>query len=144
MKVKDILASKGRKLFSVAEHDTVDDVVTALATNKVGFLIVMNTSGNVSGVISERDIVHRCMSMKKDSGQMKASDIMTPKSDLITASEEDEIERIMTTMTEKKIRHLPVFQGDKVVGLISIGDVIKFILEEKNEAIKSLMDYVSR
>ena len=75
---------------------------------------------------------------------MKASEIMTPKANLITASEEDDIESIMTKMTDNKIRHLPIFQGEQLVGLISIGDVIKFILEEKNEEIKSLIDYVSR
>ena len=144
MKVKDILDSKGRKIFSVADNATVEQVVTELTTNKIGFLVVKNSSGIVVGVISERDVVHRCMSVKKDPAQLKATDIMTQKSALLTASENDEIETIMSTMTEKKIRHLPVFTGEQMVGLISIGDVIKFILEEKNEAIKSLMDYVSR
>lgn len=144
MKVKDILDSKGRKIFTVAEDASVGTVVSELVTNKIGFLVVKNGSGDVAGVISERDVVHRCMSAHKDPAQMKASDIMTPKSVLFTASEGDEIESIMTTMTEKKIRHLPIFQEEKLVGLISIGDVIKFILEEKNEEIKSLMDYVSR
>ncbi len=144
MKVKDILDSKGRTLFTISEEKTVDDVVAMLATNKVGFLIVVNSSGNVAGVISERDVVHRCMSTKSDPLRMKAGDIMTPKDKLFTATENDDIESIMSTMTEKKIRHLPIFQGDKLTGLISIGDVIKFILEEKNEEIKSLMDYVSR
>ncbi len=144
MKVKDILNSKGRKIFTVAEQDSVNTAVAALAANRVGFLIVMSINGTVAGVISERDIVHRCMILKIDPEQLKACDIMTPKVSLITASEEDEIETIMTTMTEKKVRHIPVFQGETVTGLISIGDVIKFILEEKNDAIKSLMDYVSR
>ena len=144
MKVKDILNSKGRKVFTVSEDDSVEFVVSQLATNKIGFLIVQTSAGAVAGVISERDVVHRCMSMKKDPVLMKAKEIMTPKGQLITAAEDDEIEHIMSTMTEKKIRHLPVFQNDAIAGLISIGDVIKFILEEKNEAIKSLMDYVSR
>jgi CBS domain-containing protein len=144
MKVKDILNSKGRNIFTVTEHDSVNTAVAALATNRVGFLIVMSMDGTVAGVISERDIVHRCMSLKKDPEQLKVGDIMTPKSALITAAEDDEIEKVMTTMTDKKVRHLPVFQDEEVVGLISIGDVIKFILEEKNDAIKSLMDYVSR
>lgn len=144
MKVKDILDSKGRKIFTVVEDNTVEEVVTALATNKIGFLVVLDGSGSVAGVISERDVVHRCMSAKKDPAAVKAKDIMTPRSVLLTATEGDDIESIMTTMTEKKIRHLPIFNNNSVVGLISIGDVIKFILEEKNEEIKSLMDYVSR
>ncbi|MFA6455847.1 MAG: CBS domain-containing protein [Bacteroidota bacterium] len=144
MKVKDILDSKGRKVFTVKESATVEHIVSQLATNKVGFLVVMNDIGEVSGVISERDVVHRCMSVKQDPTHLKASEIMTPRTALSVAAEEDEIESIMATMTDKKIRHLPIFKGEELTGLISIGDVIKFILEEKNEEIKSLMDYVSR
>lgn len=144
MKVKDILDSKGRKVFTVSDSSTVEGVVSELSNNKIGFVIVMNSSGSVAGVISERDLVHRCMSLKKDPAQMKASDIMTPKANLYTATEGDDIESIMTTMTEKKIRHLPIVQDEKVVGLISIGDVIKFILEAKNDEINLLKEYVSR
>jgi CBS domain-containing protein len=144
MKVKDILNSKGRKIFTVTAETTVEQVVSELATNKIGFLIVMDPSGAISGVISERDVVHRCMSAKKDPAGITAGDIMTPKAKLFTATEEDDIERIMTTMTEKKIRHLPVLQDEMAIGVISIGDVIKYILEDKNEAIRSLTEYVSR
>ncbi|MFA6439882.1 MAG: CBS domain-containing protein [Bacteriovoracaceae bacterium] len=144
MKVKDILDSKGRKIFTIMAETSVDQVISELATNKIGFLVVMEPSGALAGVISERDVVHRCMSVKKIPNSMTASEIMTPKTKLYTASEDDEIEQIMTTMTEKKIRHLPIVQNDMVVGVISIGDVIKYILEEKNDAIRSLTDYVSR
>jgi CBS domain-containing protein len=144
MKVKDILNSKGRKLFSVNEHSTVESVVAELAANKIGFLIVKDGSNGVAGVISERDIVHRCMNAKKDPAATTAKEIMTPRAQLITAGEEHEIDEVMVMMTQKKIRHLPVFQGTELTGLISIGDVIKIILDDKNEEIKTLMDYVSR
>jgi CBS domain-containing protein len=144
MKVKDILNSKGRKIFSVTAESTVEQVVGELAANKVGFLIVMDPSGSLAGVISERDVVHRCMSMKKDPTALSAGEIMTPRTKLFTAVENDDLQHIMSTMTEKKIRHLPILQDDMVVGIISIGDVIKYILEEKDEAIRSLTEYVSR
>jgi CBS domain-containing protein len=144
MKVKDILNSKGRSLFSVHEDSTVENIVAALAANKIGFMIVKDSSNAVAGVISERDIVHRCMSAKKDPSSVTAKEIMTLREKLITANEEQEIDEVMTTMTEKKIRHLPVFQGNELTGLISIGDVVKIILDDKNEEIKTLMDYVSR
>lgn len=144
MKVKDILNSKGRRICTVTAEQSVDHVVSELATNKIGFLVVLDPSGALSGVISERDVVHRCMSAKKNSASATAGDIMTPKEKLYTAAENDDIERIMTTMTEKKIRHLPILQDGLVVGVISIGDVIKYILEEKDEAIRSLTEYVSR
>lgn len=144
MKVKDILNSKGRSLFSVHEDSTVENIVAALAANKIGFMIVKDSANAVAGVISERDIVHRCMSAKKDPSAVTAKEIMTKREKLITANEEQEIDEVMTTMTEKKIRHLPVFQGNELTGLISIGDVVKIILDDKNEEIKTLMDYVSR
>ena len=95
MKVKNILDSKGRKIFTISEDTTVYNVVSELSANKIGFLIATNASGNVTGVISERDVVHKCVNAKKDPAQMKASEIMTPKANLITASEEDDIESIM-------------------------------------------------
>lgn len=144
MKVKDILNSKGRRICTVTAEQSVEHVVSELASNKIGFLVVLDPSGALSGVISERDVVHRCMSAKKNPASATAGDIMTPKEKLYTAAENDDIERIMTTMTEKKIRHLPILQDGLVVGVISIGDVIKYILEEKDEAIRSLTEYVSR
>lgn len=144
MKVKDILNSKGRSLFSVHEDSTVENIVAALAANKIGFMIVKDSANAVTGVISERDIVHRCMSAKRDPSTVKAKEIMTQREKLITANEEQEIDEVMTLMTEKKVRHLPVFHGSELTGLISIGDVVKIILDDKNDEIKSLMDYVSR
>nr|AOR51185.1 hypothetical protein [uncultured bacterium pAM1] len=144
MKVKDILKSKAKKIFTVTTENTVEQVVNELATNKIGFLVVMDLSGALAGVISERDVVHRCMSAKKDPVSVTAAEIMTPKSRLYTATDGEDVERIMATMTEKKIRHLPIVQEDMVIGVISIGDVIKYILEEKDEAIRSLTEYVSR
>lgn len=144
MKVKDILNSKGRSLFSVTEDSTIENTVAALAANKIGFLIVKDGSNAITGVISERDIVHRCMSVKKDPRTVTAKEIMTLREHLVTANEDQEIDEVMALMTEKKIRHLPVFQGKELTGLISIGDVVKIILDAKNEEIKTLMDYVSR
>jgi CBS domain-containing protein len=144
MKVKDILDSKGRRILTVHTETSIEQIVAELSANKVGFLIVVDQSGALAGVISERDVVHRCMSAKKDPVQTRAAEIMTPKTQLFTATEQEDIESIMATMTGKKVRHVPVLQGDQVVGVISIGDVIKFILEEKNQEILSLKDYVSR
>ncbi len=144
MKVKDILNSKGRSLFSVHEDATVEHIVAELAANKIGFLIVKGNDNTVAGVISERDIVHRCMSAKKDPSKATAKEIMTEREKLVTANEDQEIDEVMTMMTRKKVRHLPVFQGNEITGLISIGDVIKIMLDDKDEAIKTLMDYVTK
>jgi CBS domain-containing protein len=141
MKAKDILASKGRVIFTIKENETVQDVVAKLVTNKIGFLVVFDSADNVSGVISERDVVNKCIHHHKNPSQMKAVEIMTTRENLISATEEDDIEKLMSTITEKKIRHLPVFKENQLTGIISIGDVIKFILLAKDEEIKTLTHY---
>ena len=141
MKAKDILASKGHVIYTVKENESVQEVVTKLVSNKIGFLIVFDSAEDVSGVISERDVIHKCIHHNKVPAQMKAVEIMTKRDDLISAAEEDDIEKIMNIMTSKKIRHLPVFKEDQLTGIISIGDVIKFILDAKNEEIKTLTEY---
>ncbi|MDP1675847.1 MAG: CBS domain-containing protein [Bacteroidota bacterium] len=141
MKAKDILSSKGHVIYTVKENETVQNIVAKLVDNKIGFLVVFDSADDVVGVISERDVVHKCIHQHKDPAQMKAVEIMTKRDDLISATEEDDIEKIMNTMTSKKIRHLPVFKEDQLTGIISIGDVIKFILLAKNDEIKTLTEY---
>jgi CBS domain-containing protein len=144
MKVNAILNSKGRSVYSVVTDATVAHIITELSSNKIGFLVVLDKNGELAGVISERDIVHRCMGAQKDPAATTAIEIMTPLSRLVTASETDDIGHIMAVMTERKVRHLPILKDGTVIGIVSIGDVIKYILEEKNEEIRSLMEYVSR
>jgi CBS domain-containing protein len=143
MKAKDILGSKGRKIFAVTEDTTVFEAISELANNKIGLLIVKNATGNISGVLSERDIIQKCIYLKKDPGMLRARDIMTPKENIVVAAEEDDIQNLMNTMTEKRIRHLPIFGGKELSGIISIGDIVKSMIEIKDYEIKSLIDYIS-
>lgn len=141
MKVKDILAAKSKAIFTISEEQSVADVVSELVQNKIGFLVVTSTIDGVAGVISERDVVNKCVHQKRDPLSVKAKEIMTPKQKLIAATEEDDIETIMNTMTERKIRHIPVFREHQLLGVISIGDVIKNILDAKDREIKTLTEY---
>lgn len=143
MNAKDILDSKGRKIFAVTESTTVFEAISELTNNKIGLLIVKNATGNISGVLSERDIIQKCIYLKKDPGLLRARDIMTPKEDIVVAAEEDDIQNLMNTMTEKRIRHLPIFRGQELSGIISIGDIVKSMIEIKDYEIKSLIDYIS-
>lgn len=143
MNAKDILDSKGRKIFAVTESTTVFEAISELANNKIGLLIVKNATGNISGVLSERDIIQKCIYPKKDPGLLRARDIMTPKENIVVAAEEDDIQNLMNTMTEKRIRHLPIFRGQELSGIISIGDIVKSMIEIKDYEIKSLIDYIS-
>ena len=143
MTAKEILDVKGRKVFSITENATVFEAVAELVNNKIGLLIVKNTSGTIAGVLSERDIIKKCVHPKKDPTQIRTGDIMTPREKIVAASEEDDVQSLMNTMTQKKIRHLPIFEGRELIGIISIGDIIKNMLEIKDYEIKTLLDYIS-
>lgn len=143
MKAKDILDAKGRKIFSVPESATVFHAVDELVKYQVGLLIVKDQQGTIVGVLSERDIVKKWIHQKKEPIAMNVSDIMTRTNELVAASEEDDLQSIMNIMTEKRIRHVPIFRGQELTGIISVGDIVKNLLEIKEYEIKTLIDYVS-
>ncbi len=143
MKAKDIIAIKGGGTLNIKEDATVQQAVSELATRKIGFLIVQNSSGDVTGVMSERDVINKCVDAKKDPTKCLVKEIMTPRDKIVLGFEEDDIQSIMNTMTERKIRHLPIFREDQLTGIISIGDVVKVLLESKDKEIQALSAYVS-
>jgi CBS domain-containing protein len=143
MNAKQILDLKESKIFQIREDAVVFEAIEVLTKNKIGLLIVKNIAGDITGVLSERDIIQKCIYPKKDPLQQKVSEIMTPRERIVVAGEEDDIQSLMNTMTEKRIRHLPIFKGGEMSGVISIGDIIKNMLEEKEYEIKSLIEYIS-
>jgi len=143
MKAKDILDVKGRKIFSISEMATVFDAVDELTKYQIGLLIVKNAAGTIVGVISERDIVKKWIHQKKEPITMIVRNVMTQREVLVAAAEEDDIQTIMNVMTEKRIRHVPIFRGMELTGIISIGDIVKNLLEIKEYEIRTLIEYVS-
>ncbi len=143
MNAKDLLDVKGRKVHSISENATILEAVSELTKNKIGLLIIKNPAGDISGVLSERDIVEKVIYFKKDTSVEKVKSVMTPREKLLISSESDSVQSIMNTMTKSKIRHVLVFNGKEMSGIISIGDVVKSMLEEKEFEIKTLTDYIS-
>jgi CBS domain-containing protein len=143
MNAKQILDLKENKIYQILEDAVVFEAIEELTKNKIGLLIVKNSNGDISGVVSERDIVRKCVYPKKDPLQLRVCEIMTPREKIVVAGEEDDIQSLMNTMSEKRIRHLPVFKGKEMSGVISIGDIIKNLLEIKEYEIKSLIEYIS-
>ncbi|KAB2923940.1 MAG: CBS domain-containing protein [Bacteroidetes bacterium] len=142
MKAKDILATKGTSVITIPEESDVQQAVEELTSRKIGFLIVMNAGGDVTGVLSERDVINKCVSARKDPAACRVKEIMTPRERIVLGFEEDDIQSIMNTMTERKIRHLPIFRENALTGIISIGDVVKVLLESKDKEIQALSAYV--
>ena len=143
MTAKDILDTKGRKVLTIFEDMTVFDAIGELVRNNIGLLIVKGSSGEITGVLSERDIIQKCIYLEVKPSAIRIKDIMTPRDKIVVAEERDDLQILMNTMTEKKIRHIPIFNGLTLSGIVSIGDIIKNMIELKDYQIKTLIDYIS-
>lgn len=122
MKVKSILATKSTDVITIRPEQSVKDAVILLAKHNIGALVVVNEADQPVGIISERDIV-RAAAMREDMFSRPVSKVMTK--DLITGVPQDELISVAHTMTEKRFRHLPIMDQGKLVGIVSIGDVVK-------------------
>jgi CBS domain-containing protein len=124
MKVEKILESKEKEVFSIHIEAIVSDALNILNEKNIGALMVLDSSRNIQGIVTERDI-------------------MTPREKLIVARADDEINDLMGAMTQNRVRHIPVVdEHDKVMGMISIGDIIKAMLKDKDYQIRHLKDYI--
>ena len=141
MKVEMILQSKGADVYSVRDDDTVSDAVSVLNGRNVGALIVKNAEGEVSGIISERDIVRRLGRDGPGVLAQRVSACMTANP--YTCDPEQTIDEVMQEMTSKRIRHMPVVSGGSLIGVISIGDVVKRKIELTEQEADALKQYIA-
>ena len=127
MTLQDILTAKGSSVYTIGPNATLADVVRELMEHRVGSLVVCRPDGpeeeRLLGIITERDILYCCAQGKPDLAAVKVAEVMSTK--LITAAPGDAVEQIMGLMTARRIRHLPVLSEGRLVGLVSIGDVVK-------------------
>lgn len=141
MKVVNILQSKGAEVFAVAETDTVARAVTVLTDKNIGAVVVKNANGEVAGILSERDIVRHLKDKGADVLVSSVKACMSPNPH--TCRPEDSVDDLMTMMTNKRVRHLPVVNGARLLGLVSIGDVVKRKIEEIEHEAQALKEYIS-
>ena len=138
--VRQILETKGHDIWSVAPDAAVFDAIKLMADKNVGALIVLD-GDKLKGIISERDYARKVILKGKSSKETLVKGIMS--TDVITILPESSINECMALMTLKRIRHLPVIEHDKLLGIISIGDVIKAIIAEQEFTIKQLENYIT-
>ncbi len=139
--INDVLRSKGKEIISVPPESTVFDALKAMADNNIGAVLVIDDSGKLQGIFSERDYARKIILVGKTSKNTKVKEIMTTK--VFYAKTDQSIEECMASMTKNKIRHLPVLDDKGLAGVVSIGDIVKSLISEKDHLIDQLEHYIS-
>ena len=138
--VMQLLQTKGQNVWSITPDAWVIDALKLMAEKRVGALLVLE-AGQVVGIISERDYARKVSLLGKSSKTTPVREIMTPK--VVYVRPEQTIEDCMALMTDKRIRHLPVLADDQLIGVISIGDVVKAVISEQEFIIAQLENYIT-
>jgi CBS domain-containing protein len=141
VKIRDLLAAKGDAVEVIALDATIADVVDRLTSHGIGALVVTGTTGTVDGIISERDVVRVLATHGDEALHRVVKDEMS--SPVTTCSPDDEVTTLMSLMTERRIRHLPVVEAGRLVGIASIGDVVKSRVDQLERDRRELLEYVS-
>lgn len=140
MKAKDILQAKGTRVITTGEETLLVDVMAIFFANKVGSLLVVDKYDKILGIVAPNDVLKAVHKNLDRVPQMRVSEVMV--TDLIVATPEDDLDYIQNIMTENRVRHIPILENGRLVGLVSIGDVVKAQMKEKNVENKYLKDYI--
>lgn len=136
----ELLDNKGRELWSIDESATVYDAVALMSDKNVGALAVTGEVSLLAGIISERDYTRKIILMNRASKETRVSEIMTRQ--VVVAPEDTTLNQCMALMLQRKIRHLPIVSGARPVGMITLGDIMKTIIDEQSAAIHELEDFI--
>lgn len=140
-KVRNILQAKGNQVFSVEPTTTVYKAIELMSEKNIGGLVITDADGKMLGIFTERDYARRVILQGRSSKDTDIGDIMT--TDPVTVSPDNSIEDCMTLMTSRFVRHLPVLDNGCLCGMISIGDVVRFIIDEQRGIIEELEVYIT-
>ena len=138
--VGEILKTKDREVWVITPETIVFDALKMMANKNVGALVVLD-GVTIAGILSERDYARKVILVGKSSKELKAREIMSANVYFVTL--EQNIEDCMALFTNKRVRHLPVLQNEELIGIISIGDVVKAIIAEQESTIKHLENYIT-
>lgn len=138
--VRQILAAKGGSVLSIHPQATVFDALTVMGGHNIGALVVIDENDRVIGVVSERDYSRKVVLQNRTSRGTLVAEILSQPA--ITVTPDSTIDECMQHMTARRIRHLPVLDGENLVGVVSIGDVVNWIMREQHHAIRQLTGYI--
>ncbi len=139
--VKEFLEIRDYPIITIGPNENVATAIKKLVDNNIGALPVCDAGGSILGIISERDLLKECSQRSRTINRVKVKDIMTR--DVVIGIPEDEIDYVMDIMTQKGIRHLPILDGAKLVGIISMRDIVEVKLVEAKATVRFLNDYIS-
>ncbi len=141
-KIDDFLKiNKNRKIWTILKDQNVRQALILMSEKNIGAIIVVDNNNDHVGIFSERDYARKIILKGKNSKDTLLEEVMTKE--LITITKDYKIDQCMQIMTEKKIRHLPILENKKIVGIISIGDVLKIMIEEQKELINHLQKFIT-
>lgn len=141
MFVSDILAHKGNRVVAVTPDETLASAIATLSARRIGAVLVLDADKNLAGILSERDILHAVARRAADALKLRVGDVMTTP--VITCDPDDTVEHVMGLMTNGRFRHLPVVRRGTLLGIVSIGDVVKWRLDETRQEAEVLRQYIA-
>ncbi|PCI03398.1 MAG: inosine-5-monophosphate dehydrogenase [Hyphomicrobiales bacterium] len=141
MTVSAILAEKGTSVFTANKSSSITQIIHLLAKNKIGSIVITDETGSVCGIVSERDIVRDIAIAGTDALDADVSNCMT--AEVISCTRHDTISHVMAVMTEHRFRHMPVVEDGKLLGLVSIGDVVKRKIEDTEREAEEMRSYIA-
>jgi CBS domain-containing protein len=141
MAVAHILRQKGSDVITVSPSDSVQSIVDTLTRHRIGAVVVVDSAGEIAGIVSERDVVRAMAGNAAGVAARTARDIMTEE--VMTCEPDDSEAELMQLMTENRIRHLPVLAGGRLAGMISIGDVVKLRMESIEREAEEMKTYIA-
>lgn len=140
MKLEDVIRSKGTEVVTVAPDATVGELVSLMTARNIGAVVVSGDGHHVDGIVSERDIVRTLAERGADLASATARDLMT--SEVVTGSPADPIEDTAHTMTNERVRHIPILVDDRLAAIVSIGDVVKYRIDQLTDERNHLLGYL--
>ena len=141
MRIADVLRTKGGTVATITPETSVSGLLTELSLHNIGAMVVVSSDG-VVGIVSERDVVRKLHERGNDLLGLPVSEIMTTM--VATCTPTDTVDHLSALMTTKRVRHIPVVEGNRLIGIVSIGDIVKQRMEELESEQRALQDYITR
>lgn len=142
MNIQFLLKQKQNVVYDISPDAAMGMCIEVMNERRIGALLVRSADGSLEGIITERDVLRALSTRHGEIWNLTVKEIMTPKSRIISAALEEPIQSIMERMTNNRVRHLPILDAGKVIGLVSIGDVVKLLLDQAIEENEHMKEYI--